>query len=74
MCVYKRENNRERLKLFGLWNSYIWRKILSFACSLLFFPSSSLVIFGLHSSPFIAKSGETRWQGVAFLLEKDNGE
>jgi hypothetical protein len=42
---------------------------LSFACSLFLFPS-----FGLHSSPFISKREETRWQGFAFLLEEDNGE
>ncbi len=33
-----------------------------------------LFFFGLHSSPFIAKKEETRWQGAAFLLEEDNGE
>ena len=30
--------------------------------------------FGLHSSPFIVKKEEARWQCVAFLLGEDNSE
>ena len=35
---------------------------------------NSLISFGLHSSPFIAKREETTWPSVSFLLEEDNGE
>ena len=38
MCVYKRENNRERLKLLEVWNFlHMEEDTLSFACSLLLF-------------------------------------
>uniref|UniRef100_A0A2N9ECM6 PUL domain-containing protein n=1 Tax=Fagus sylvatica TaxID=28930 RepID=A0A2N9ECM6_FAGSY len=35
---------------------------------------NSLISFGLHSSPFIAKREEPTWASVSFLMEEDNGE
>ncbi len=42
--------------------------------SLSLFPLVVLLFFVFILHLFTAKSGETRWQGVAFLLEEDNSE